>query len=147
MAKDAIPVIATTMIKIGLTILALTAACPKTKAPTIPIVGPIGEGTLNPASRISSKEISISKISKIIGNGTFSLDKEATIEIAKQLRLRDIGGIVIIDYIDMEKKETKQKILEILEEHVKKDRSKIQIVGFTPLDLLEVTRKHMCSND
>ena len=74
MAKDAIPVIATTMIKIGLTISALTAACPKTKAPTIPIVGPIGEGTLNPASRISSKEISISKISKIIGNGTFSLD-------------------------------------------------------------------------
>ncbi len=42
--KDAIPVIATTMIKIGLTILALTAACPKTKAPTIPIVGPIGRG-------------------------------------------------------------------------------------------------------
>ena len=41
----------------------------------------------------------------------------------------------------------KQKILEILEEHIKKDRSKIQIIGFTPLDLLEVTRKHMCSND
>lgn len=89
---------------------------------------------------------------KYVGNKdleqtVFTVNKEATIEIAKQLRLRDIGGIVIIDYIDMEKKETKQKILEILEEHVKKDRSKIQIVGFTPLDLLEVTRKHMCSND
>ena len=41
----------------------------------------------------------------------------------------------------------KQKILKVLEESVKKDRSKIQIVGFTPLDLLEMTRKHICSND
>ena len=85
--------------------------------------------------------------SKDLEQTVFTVNKEATIEIAKQLRLRDIGGIIIIDYIDMEKKETKQKILEILEENVKKDRSKIQIVGFTPLDLLEITRKHMCSND
>lgn len=85
--------------------------------------------------------------SKDLEQTVFTVNKEATIEIAKQLRLRDIGGIIIIDYIDMEKKETKQKILEILEEHIKKDRSKIQIIGFTPLDLLEVTRKHMCSND
>lgn len=77
----------------------------------------------------------------------FTVNKEASIEIAKQLRLRDIGGIIIIDYIDMEKQETKQKILEILEESLKKDRSKTQIIGFTPLDLLEMTRKHMCSND
>ena len=89
---------------------------------------------------------------KYVGNKdleqtVFTVNKEATIEIAKQLRLRDIGGIIIIDYIDMKKEETKQKILEILEDNIKKDRSKIQIVGFTPLDLLEMTRKHMCSND
>ena len=77
-AKEAIPVIAIIIIKIGLTILALTAAWPRTKAPTIPMVGPIGEGTLRPASRISSKDISISNSSNIIGNGTFCLD--ATIE-------------------------------------------------------------------
>ena len=77
----------------------------------------------------------------------YTVNKEASMEIAKQLRLRDIGGIIIIDYIDMEKQETKQKILEVLEENLKKDRSKTQIVGFTPLDLLEMTRKHMCSND
>ncbi len=73
----------------------------------------------------------------------YTVNKEASIEIAKQLRLRDIGGIIIIDYIDMEKEETKQKILQTLEEALKKDRSKTQIVGFTPLDLLEMTRKHM----
>ena len=72
-AKEEIPVIATTIIRIGLTIPALTAASPKIKAPTIPIVEPIGEGTLKPASLISSKENSISKSSKSIGKGTFSL--------------------------------------------------------------------------
>ena len=73
----------------------------------------------------------------------FTVNKDATIEIAKQLRLKDIGGIVIIDYIDMEKEENKQKIVEILQENLKKDRSKTQIIGFTPLNLLEMTRKHM----
>lgn len=76
-----------------------------------------------------------------------TVNKEASIEIAKQLRMRDIGGIIIIDYIDMEKEETKQKVLKTLEEELKKDRSKTQIIGFTPLDLLEMTRKHICSND
>ena len=89
---------------------------------------------------------------KYIGNKdleqtVYTVNKEASIEIAKQLRLRDIGGIIIIDYIDMEKQETKQKVLETLEEALKKDRSKTQVIGFTPLDLLEMTRKHMCSND
>ena len=47
----------------------------------------------------------------------------------------------------MEKEENKEKITEVLRENLKKDRSKTQIVGFTPLNLLEMTRKHMCSND
>ncbi len=76
-----------------------------------------------------------------------TVNREASIEIAKQLRMRDIGGIIIIDYIDMEKEETKQKVLKTLETELKKDRSKTQIIGFTPLDLLEMTRKHICSND
>ena len=77
----------------------------------------------------------------------FTVNKEATIEIAKQLRLRDIGGIIIIDYIDMQNKENEEKILEIFKENLSKDRSKTQIVGFSKLNLLEMTRKHMCSND
>ncbi len=77
----------------------------------------------------------------------FTVNKEATIEIAKQLRLRDIGGIIIIDYIDMKDKENEEKIIQLFEENLKKDRSKTQIVGFSKLNLLEMTRKHMCSND
>ncbi len=77
----------------------------------------------------------------------FLVNKEATIEIARQLRLRDIGGIIIIDYIDMKNKENEEKIIDLFKENLKKDRSKTQIVGFSKLNLLEMTRKHMCSND
>lgn len=77
----------------------------------------------------------------------FTVNKEATVEIAKQLRLRDIGGIIIIDYIDMENKENEQKILELLKDNLQKDRTKSQILGFTKLNLLEMTRKNMCNND
>ena len=77
-------------------------------------------------------------------NTVFEVNKQATIEIAKQIRLRDIGGIIIIDYIDMNE-ENRQKIINLWNECIKKDRSKVQIVGFTPLNLLEITRKHMWS--
>lgn len=77
----------------------------------------------------------------------FTVNQEATIEIAKQLRLRDIGGIIIIDYIDMQNEENENKIIELFKEQLKRDRSKTQIVGFSKLNLLEMTRKHMCSND
>lgn len=76
----------------------------------------------------------------------YKVNKEASIEIAKQLKLRDIGGIIIIDYIDMQTEENKEKIIGILKEELKKDRTKTQIVGFSKLNLLELTRKHVCGN-
>ena len=89
---------------------------------------------------------------KYIGNQkleqtVFLVNKEASIEIAKQLRLKDIGGIIIVDYINMQEEKNKQRIIEILEENLKKDRSKTQVIGFSKLNLLELTRKHICSND
>jgi len=76
----------------------------------------------------------------------YKVNKEASIEIAKQLKLRDIGGIIIIDYINMQSEENNQKIIEVLKEELKKDRTKTQIIGFSKLNLLELTRKHICSN-
>ena len=76
----------------------------------------------------------------------YKVNEEATIEIAKQLRLRDIGGIVIVDYIDMKDEKNREKIENLLKEEVKKDRSKVQIEGFTKLDLMELTRKHIISH-
>ena len=79
-------------------------------------------------------------------NTIFKVNKEATIEIAKQLRLHDIGGIIIIDYIDMHIKENNEKIENMLKEELKKDRAKTQVEGFTKLNLMEMTRKHICSH-
>ena len=77
----------------------------------------------------------------------YKVNYEATIEIAKQLRLRDIGGIIIIDYIDMQKTENKDKIEKLLRETLKQDRAKTQVEGFTKLNLMELTRKHICSHN
>jgi ribonuclease G len=66
---------------------------------------------------------------------------EATKEIAKQLRLRDIGGIVIIDFIDMNDAEHQQMVLESLRISLKGDRTKTIVLGMTGLGLVEMTRK------
>ena len=84
---------------------------------------------------------------KDIEKTVYQVNKEATVEIAKQLRLRDIGGIIIIDYIDMHTEENKKEIEKMLKEELKKDRTKCQVEGFTKLNLLEMTRKNMCNND
>lgn len=76
----------------------------------------------------------------------YKVNEEATIEIAKQLRLRDIGGIVIIDYIDMADEKDKEKIQKLLIKKLNNDRTKTQVEGFTKLDLMEMTRKHICSH-
>lgn len=66
---------------------------------------------------------------------------EAAREIARQVRLRDIGGIIIIDFIDMHEHEHQQMVLDILRLALKKDRTKTTVVGMTGLGLIEMTRK------
>lgn len=66
---------------------------------------------------------------------------EAAREIARQLRLRNIGGIIIIDFIDMDTEEHRAKVLSILEEELKKDKVKAHVLGITSLGLVEMTRK------
>lgn len=66
---------------------------------------------------------------------------EAAREIPRQLRLRNLGGIIIIDFIDMRLEEDKLKVLEVLEQNLSKDRIKNNIVHFTDLGLIEMTRK------
>ncbi|HWJ03632.1 MAG TPA: Rne/Rng family ribonuclease [Verrucomicrobiae bacterium] len=66
---------------------------------------------------------------------------EAALEIARQVRLRNIGGIIIIDFIDMTSPEHQAKVLEALEKECKKDKTKSNILGLTQLGLVEMTRK------
>ena len=71
------------------------------------------------------------------------VNTEAAKEIAKQLRLRDIGGIIIIDFIDMQEDISKTKLLNCFVEETKKDRAKVQVERFSKLNLFELTRKQM----
>ncbi len=66
---------------------------------------------------------------------------EAAKEIARQLRLRDISGIIVIDFIDMEVEDNKLKVVEALETALTKDRTKTNVLGITSLGLVEMTRK------
>ncbi|MHB1645639.1 MAG: Rne/Rng family ribonuclease [bacterium] len=68
---------------------------------------------------------------------------EAAKEIAYQLRLRNIGGIIIIDFIDMQKTENKEKVYHTLEEVLKNDRVRTTINKISELGLLEMTRKRL----
>ena len=87
---------------------------------------------------------------KYIGNKDveetiLSVNLEAAKEISKQIRLRDISGIIIIDFIDMKKDENKQAVINEIKENSKKDRSRVQVEEFTKLNLMEITRKHINS--
>lgn len=86
----------------------------------------------------------------------FENNCEAAREIMRQLRLRDIGGIVVIDFIDMDSPGCREALLDVLRECAQRDRERVNIVGITPLGLVELTRKkarqslstqltHMCS--
>lgn len=68
---------------------------------------------------------------------------EALKEIAHQLRIRNCGGIIIIDFIDMEKQSHRDKVLETLGEELKRDRAKTHIVSMSALGLVEMTRKRI----
>ena len=66
---------------------------------------------------------------------------EAAVAIARQLRLRNLGGIIIIDFIDMEEQEHRSNVLQVLENSLSRDRARSQITPMSPLGLVEMTRK------
>lgn len=68
---------------------------------------------------------------------------EAVPEIARQLRLRDIGGIIIVDFIDMDNDTDRIKVLEELQYYLKKDHTKTHLLGMTELGLVQITRKRV----
>src|SRR5690606_19330971 len=71
----------------------------------------------------------------------FNTNIEATQAIARQLRLRNLGGIIIIDFIDMQDADHRRRVLQSLEGSLAKDRAKTSNNGFTSLGLVELTRK------
>ncbi|WP_199883701.1 Rne/Rng family ribonuclease [Anaerosinus massiliensis] len=81
-----------------------------------------------------------------LADTVFRTNMEAAEEITKQIRLRDLGGIIIVDFIDMETEEQRQTILKVLEDKVKYDKTKTNVVDITALGLVEMTRKKSRQN-
>jgi ribonuclease G len=73
----------------------------------------------------------------------FRTNLEAAKEIVRQVRLRDLGGIIVLDFIDMEDPENRAKLFETLENEIKKDRSKTKILQISEFGLIEMTRKRV----
>ena len=78
---------------------------------------------------------------KSLEDTAFKTNLESAQMIARQLRLRNIGGIVIIDFIDMFDESHRQQVLQTLTDGLDKDRAKTHVLGFTQLGLVELTRK------
>ncbi|MDA2963639.1 MAG: Rne/Rng family ribonuclease [Actinomycetota bacterium] len=73
----------------------------------------------------------------------FSNNLEAADEIARQLRLRDIGGIIVIDFIDMDVRENRRKVLERFKDALSRDKTRTQVFEISELGLVEMTRKRI----
>lgn len=78
---------------------------------------------------------------KNLSDTIFKTNLEAAQCIARQLRLRNLGGIIIIDFIDMDEDEQRETVLDELKKAVEIDRARVNVNGFTPLGLVELTRK------
>jgi ribonuclease G len=72
---------------------------------------------------------------------TLRINLEAVDEVVAQLRLRNIGGIIIIDFIDMDREQNRDKVYRALEEALKKDRARTNVLRISDLGLVEMTRK------
>ncbi len=74
---------------------------------------------------------------------TLKINLEAVKEVVYQLRLRNIGGIIIIDFIDMDKEQNRDKVYRALDEELKKDRARTNVLKISELGLVEMTRKRV----
>ncbi|MGQ9634627.1 MAG: Rne/Rng family ribonuclease, partial [Bryobacteraceae bacterium] len=68
---------------------------------------------------------------------------EAIREIVRQIRLRDLGGIIVVDFIDMEERKNRQKVMQALEEEMRRDRAPYKILQFNDFGLVAITRKRV----
>ena len=73
-------------------------------------------------------------------------DLEASREIARQLRLRDIGGIIVIDFIDLEEEKNRRKVFDELKKEFRKDRAKVSVLPMSDFGLVQITRQRIRQN-
>lgn len=80
---------------------------------------------------------------KSLEETVFKTNKEAAVEVSRQLRLRDIGGIIVIDFIDMEEESNREELLAVFRKALDLDRTRNQVYEISPLGLVQMTRKNV----
>lgn len=81
--------------------------------------------------------------SNSIKDTAFITNKQAAVEIANQIRLRNLSGIIVVDFIDMKDEDKKKEIIDLLKEGFREDKSKVIVYPFTELNLVQITRRRM----
>ena len=102
-----------------------------------------GHLTIDETEALTTIDVNTGKYvgSTSLSDTILSTNIEAVTEIARQLRLRDIGGIIIMDFIDMTSPKDRQHVVSALEKALRKDRTRTKISNISPLGLIEMTRK------
>jgi ribonuclease E len=80
---------------------------------------------------------------KTLEETVFRTNMEAAVEVARQLRLRDIGGIIVIDFIDMEHLDNRDEVIARFRAELERDRTRTQVFDISPLGLVQMTRKNV----
>ena len=102
-----------------------------------------GHVTIDSTEALTTIDVNTGKFigSTSLSDTILKTNLDAVVEIARQLRLRDIGGIIVIDFIDMTSPRDRQKVVSALEKELRKDRTRTKISHISPLGLIEMTRK------
>ena len=104
-----------------------------------------GSIVLDPTEAMVSIDVNSARSTKgkDIESTAFATNMEAAKEIARQLRLRDLGGLIVIDFIDMQDEKNQQKVENTFRSAVQSDRARIQIAGISRFGLLELSRQRL----
>ncbi|MGQ0553719.1 MAG: Rne/Rng family ribonuclease [Planctomycetota bacterium] len=78
-----------------------------------------------------------------IEDTAFAVNSEAAIEIARQIRLRDLGGVVVVDFIDMRSERHRKALENLFKESLRRDRARIKVARFSPFGIIELTRQRV----
>jgi ribonuclease E len=73
----------------------------------------------------------------------FAVNSEAAIEVARQIRLRDLGGVVVVDFIDMRSEKHRKALEQIFKDALRRDRARIKVARFSPFGIIELTRQRV----
>ena len=104
-----------------------------------------GSIVIDPTEAMVSIDVNSARSTKgkDIESTAFATNMEAAKEIARQLRLRDLGGLIVIDFIDMQDEKHQQKVENAFRSSVQSDRARIQIAGISRFGLLELSRQRL----